>query len=255
MGETRTVQMSGVSLELEEPAFDEREPTYEGRIPMRKRSRRYPVQVPVLYKRLDQEEPAQTGTGWTEDLGERGACLKLPTALHLGRRLGLVILTEPEVVEAEASVIWVRAGGQRTFYYHGVEFLHLAPPYYESLLRALPRKRPRRAFHRFPLSLPVFCKVARDKNPALEGQIAYISRAGLMIFLPQQVPCRARIEITPQVSRTERIRGRVRWVANSRDASGMFRHGIEFVRGPLSPQRFFSLLSSTSRQGISEAST
>ena len=254
MGEMRTLQISGVPLEIEEPGLEETWGTYEANISIRKRSRRHPVQVPVLYKRLDQEEPAQTGTGWTEDLGERGACLKLPSALHLGRRLGLVIFTEPDVVETEASVVWVRAGGQRTFYYHGVEFLHLAPTYYESLLKALPRKKQRRAFHRFPLSLPVFCQVGRNQDPPLEGQIGYISRAGVMVFLPQQIPCRTKVEITAPPPSTERIRGRVRWVANLSEASGMFRHGIEFLRGPLAPQKFLSLFSVIPREGGSEGS-
>lgn len=212
---------------------------------MKTRPRRFAIRVPVVYTRLDQEGPGQTGVGWTEDLGERGTCLKLSTALHLGWRLGLVIFTEPDVVEAEANVIWVRAGGQRKFCYHGVEFIHITPAYYEALMKALPPKKSvqRRAFRRFPLKLPVFCQVARVNTPQLEGQIGDISRAGVMILLPQQVPPRTRVDITFCHPRAEQVRGKVRWVASSKDASGMFRHGIEFVRGPLSVQVFLSLFS------------
>lgn len=198
--------------------------------------------------RLDQEKACPTGTGWTEDLGERGACLKLPCALHLGWRLGLVIFTEPEVVEAEAVVVWVRAGGQRNFYFHGVEFLHLTPAYYESLLKVLPQEKSleRRVTQRFPLELPVSCRVNRGSAPLLEGRSGNIGRAGAMIYLPQQIPSRTRVELTLYAPQPDRIRGRVRWAAVGPDDAGLIRHGIEFLRGPLAPQRFLNLFSGSS---------
>lgn len=156
-----------------------------------------------------------------------------------------MIFTEPEVVEVEGSVVWVRAGGQRTSYHHGVEFLHLTPAYHQSLLKALPPKKTlqRRAFYRFPLTLPVFCQDVRANTPPLEGRIGNISRSGIMIYLSQQVPPRTRVEIMFQPPRTERIRGKVRWVGHATNDSGLFRHGIEFLRGPLAPQTFLSLFS------------
>lgn len=197
--------------------------------------------------KLGHEEACPTGAGWTEDLGERGACLKLPCALHLGWRLGLVIFAEPEVVEAEAVVVWVRAGGQRSFYYHGVEFLHLTPAYYGSLLKALPEKKSlqRRIAQRFPLALPVSCRVGRGDAALLEGRTGNISRSGAMIFLPQRIPPRTRIELTLYAPQPDRIRGRVRWVAYARDDTGLIRHGIEFLRGPLASDRFLNLFPST----------
>ncbi len=214
---------------------------------MRKRFCRYALRFPVAYLKLGQEEACPTGAGWTEDLGERGACLKLPCALHLGWRLGLVIFAEPEVVEAEVVVVWVRAGGQRNFYFHGVEFLHLTPAYYESLLKALPQKGSlqRRITQRFPIKLPVSCRVGRVDASLLEGRTGNISRSGAMIFLPQRIPPRTRVELTLYASQPDRIRGRVRWVAHSSDDSGLIRHGIEFLRGPLAPQRFINLFPST----------
>ncbi|MFQ5801733.1 MAG: PilZ domain-containing protein [Candidatus Methylomirabilales bacterium] len=214
---------------------------------MRKRFLRYPLRFPVAYLKLGQEEACPTGAGWTEDLGERGACLKLPCALHLGWRLGLVIFAEPEVVEAEAVVVWVRAGGQRNFYYHGVEFLHLTPAYYESLLEALPQQGSlqRRVTQRFPVRLPVSCRVGRTDASLLEGRTGNISRSGAMILLPQRIPPRTRVELTLYASQPDRIRGRVRWVAYSSDDAGLIRHGIEFLQGPLAPQRFINLFPSS----------
>ena len=210
---------------------------------MRQRFLRHTIQIPVLYKRLDQEEPAQTGTGWTEDLGEGGACLKLSTPLLMGCRLGLVIFAEPEVVEAEARVVWVRPGGQRTFYYHGVEFVQLSPPYYQSLLKILAQGKSGqyRAFQRFPLALPISCQPVSSDVPALEGKIGNISRGGALIFLPKQLLPRTKVEITLHVPNTERIRARVRWVSDSSNDSGLFSHGVEFVQGPLENHRFLSL--------------
>jgi c-di-GMP-binding flagellar brake protein YcgR len=178
--------------------------------------------------------------GWTEDLGEQAACLKLPTTLHLGWTLGLVIFAEPEVIEAEARVVWVRAGGQRHFYYHGVEFVRLSPLYYESLLKALPQSRPsqQRSMYRFPVTRPIECHVGGVHAPPIEGQTADISRAGALVVLPQRIPPRTRVEITLHAPRAERIRGRVRWVADAEDKTGLVRHGIEFLGGPLPAQRF-----------------
>ncbi|MGH7431251.1 MAG: PilZ domain-containing protein [Candidatus Methylomirabilales bacterium] len=210
---------------------------------MRQRFLRYTIQVPVLCKRLDQEEPAQTGTGWTEDLGEGGTCLKLPTPLLMGCRLGLVLFAEPEVVEAEARVAWVRPGGQRTFYYHGVEFVQISPPYYQSLLKTLAQGKSgeHRAFQRFPLALPISCRPVGSDVPALEGKIGNISRGGALILLPKQLLPRTKVEIALHVPNTESIRARVRWASDSSDDSGLFGHGVEFVQGPLENHRFLSL--------------
>jgi c-di-GMP-binding flagellar brake protein YcgR len=210
---------------------------------MRQRFLRHTIQIPVLYKRLDQEEPAQTGTGWTEDLGEGGACLKLPTPLLMGCRLGLVLFAEQEVVEAEARVVWVRPGGQRTFYHHGVEFMQLSPPYYQSLLKVLAQGKSgqHRAFQRFPLALPISCHPTSSDLPPLEGKIGNISRGGALIFLPTQLLPRTKVEIALHVPNTQRIRARVRWASDSSDDSGLFSHGVEFVNGPLDNHRFLSL--------------
>lgn len=214
---------------------------------MGKRLSRNPIQFALVFKRLDQGEPAQTGTGWTEDLGEGGACLKLPTPLLRGCHVGLVILSEPEPVEVEARVVWVRAGGQRSFYYHGVEFIQLTPVYYQSLLRALARSKSaeQRVFQRFPLVIPVSCRARKHQSPSLTGQLRDVSRGGALILLPEQFLLRAELEITLEPPRQGRLPGKVQWVADSPDDSGLFPHGIEFVNGPLENHMFLCLFSDT----------
>jgi c-di-GMP-binding flagellar brake protein YcgR len=212
---------------------------------MGKRRTRNPIQFPVVFKRLDQKEPAQTGTGWTEDLGEGGACLKLPIPLLRGCHLGLVILSEPEAVEVEARVVWVRGGGQRAFYYHGVEFIHVSPFYYQSLLKALARSKSaeQRVFRRFPLALPVSCRVPEVNGPSLEGQIGDISRGGALILLPEQLLPRTEVEIAFHSPKRGQFLGKVQWVSDLQDDSGLFPHGIEFLRGPIESHTFLSLFS------------
>lgn len=217
----------------------------QSQVCMGKRLSRTPIQFPVVFKRLDQSESAQPGTGWTEDLGEGGACLKLPTALLRGCHVGLVILSEPEVVEVEARVVWVRAGGQRAFYYHGVEFIQLTPTYYQSLLKALARSKSseQRIFRRFPLTVPVSCKAQKPQSPSVEGQIRDISRGGALIALPQKLALRSEVELTLLPPRTWRLPARVQWAADSPDDSGLFPHGIEFLGGPLENHIFLALFS------------
>jgi len=210
---------------------------------MQQRFVRHPMQYPILFTRLDQQQPAQTGTGWTEDLGEGGACLKLHTPLLMGCRLGLIIFAQPEAVEAEARVLWVRPGGQRSFYYHGVEFVQLTPPYYQSLLKVLAQVKPgdQRTFHRFPLTSPISCQTPQPDVPPLEGRIENISRGGALIFLPEQLLPRTRVDITIHAPKAAQIRAKVRWVSDVSEESGLFSHGVEFIRGPIEGDQFLSL--------------
>jgi hypothetical protein len=161
----------------------------------------------------------------------------------MGCRLGLVIFAEPEVVEVEARVAWVRPGGQKAFYLHGVEFLHVAPHYYQSLLKALAtgKSLEQRTYHRFPLRHPISCQVPGEDAPPIEGQLRNISRGGAMIHLPEQLAPRTRVEITVNTPRMERVLGKVRWVSDAGDDSTLYYHGIEFLQGPLETESFLSL--------------
>lgn len=211
---------------------------------MQRRFPRYAIQVPLLFRRLDQMEPAQAGIGWTQDLSEGGACLELRVQLPVGCRLGLVIFANPETIEAEMRVVWVRDVNQETFL-HGVEFLHLTPAYFESLLKALPQEKSlREQAIRLPITLPVYCQEA--DTPPLEGWTGNISRTGVMVFLPQRLPYNTKVEITIQAAQGElRLSGQVRWVEASKDGFGPFRQGIEFLEGPIEPHRLLSLFLGT----------
>ncbi|MFQ5840251.1 MAG: PilZ domain-containing protein [Candidatus Methylomirabilales bacterium] len=215
---------------------------------MWRRFPRHPIRVPVLYSRLDQADSAQTGIGLTENLGEGGACLKLQAELPVGCRLHLFLFTPPSTVDAEARVTAIHARDRDSFYY-GVEFVQLAPAYLSALLRALPQEkslRPQTA--RLRVTVPASCQVLGATSPPLEGRTANISRTGVMLLLPQALPCNTEVEIRLQPLHTERFRGRVRWVRN--DGSGQIRHGVEFLHGPLGPHRFLSLfLDSLPKEG------
>ncbi|MFQ5881156.1 MAG: PilZ domain-containing protein [Candidatus Methylomirabilales bacterium] len=213
---------------------------------MKQRFPRYAIQVPVLFRRLDQEGPAQAGIGWTLDLSEGGACLELQVELPVGCLLGLVIFANPETVEAEARVVLVEGRLKETFV-HGVEFLQLPPAQYDALLKALPQEKTlRQKTIRLPITLPAYCKPIRTNTPSLEGWTGDISRTGVMVFLPQVLSPNTEVEITLQTAQGQlRLPTQVRWADTSTDGVGPFRHGLEFLGGPLDPQRLLSLFVGT----------
>ncbi|MFQ5839416.1 MAG: PilZ domain-containing protein [Candidatus Methylomirabilales bacterium] len=206
---------------------------------------RYAIQVPVFLRRLDQEETVQTVIGLTQDLGEGGACLMLEFRLPVGSLLGLVILGEGEVVEAEARVKWVQARDETTCY-HGVEFIQLSPTQHEALLKLLAQEDSlRRQSLRLPLTLSVTCQVVGAHAPLMEGETRTISRTGAEIYLPQVLPLETDVELTLHNAPGKRLPGRVRSVEGAGQDSGKIRHGIEFVDGLLASDTFSTLVLST----------
>ncbi|MFQ5839127.1 MAG: PilZ domain-containing protein [Candidatus Methylomirabilales bacterium] len=208
---------------------------------MQQRLPRRAIRVPVIYKRLDLEEPALVmDIGQTEDLSEGGACLKLQSQLPVSCRVGLVLFTTPRAVDVEARVIWTR--GRDKSFHHGVEFLQMGPTHFTSLLEALAQEKSlRQQALRLPIRMPVLCRVVGASGPSLEGWTRDLSRTGVLLRLPRQLPTNAEVEITLKTRREEQFRGRVRWVGTAREGSQPIRHGIEFLQAPLAPERFMRL--------------
>ncbi|MFQ5655956.1 MAG: PilZ domain-containing protein [Candidatus Methylomirabilales bacterium] len=209
---------------------------------MRQRFPRYPIQVPVFFRRLDQEKPVQAGVGMTEELGEGGASLFLEAELPMGCRLGLLFFVKGEIVESEARVVWTQARDRETFY-HDVEFIHLTPGHLTSLLTVLPQEKSlRRQGVRIPMTLQVSCQVVGAESPPLEGLIQDISRIGVMLTLSQRLSSQTPVEMTLRDLQEERIPGVVQWANPLDDSSGRFSHGIEFTGGPLAAHTFSDLV-------------
>lgn len=108
-------------------------------VPVEKRAfPRTKAALPFLF-RPNVPGPVRTGVGWTYNLGEEGAGLKLPSRLAEGAGLRLVFQTDRGALELPALVIWhsmIRQHGEGIL--HGVEYLDLTPDQRQGL-RALLR--------------------------------------------------------------------------------------------------------------------
>lgn len=86
---------------------------------------RSPIKLPFLYRPIS-PVPVKTGTGWTRNLGEEGACLQLPNRLAESSSIRLLFLTDHGSLDLNAVVIWcsiMRQRGEGVL--HGVTFSKL----------------------------------------------------------------------------------------------------------------------------------
>lgn len=211
---------------------------------MRQGLRQKPIQVPVAYRRVDPEEPGWPGLGWTEDLGEGGACLRLSVTLPVGCRLKLVLFTHPtrvEPVETEGRVTWVEARAPGGFH-HGVEFLQVNPAHLDVLRQLLLRKQSEGQVVRLQVTLPVHCQVKGVGRPPLRGRTENVSSTGVMISMPEALSPGTQVELRFEGNAWFGVDGEVRWVDPPGKRSGSIRHGIAFRGDPLSSQQFQGLL-------------
>ncbi|MFQ5839419.1 MAG: PilZ domain-containing protein [Candidatus Methylomirabilales bacterium] len=212
---------------------------------MQQQFRRKPFTVPVAYQRLDQEKPSRPELGWTEDLGEGGACIKLAAALPVGCQLKLVLFTHRtrrDPVEAKARVVWAKVVTPQSAL-HGVEFFDLSPTQQSTLRQALIREQPLpQELVRLPIALPVQCHVVKSSQPPMLGSTHNISPTGVMLSLPMRLTLGAAVKLTFQTPTRHALHGMVRWVDGEGAAAGSIRHGIELLGGPLSFQEFQGLL-------------
>ncbi len=83
---------------------------------------------------LNAPRPVESDMGWTHNLGEEGACVKLPNRLEEGSGLRLVFQTDQGPLELPAVVIWrsmIRQRGEGVL--HGVTFSELNPDQQQAL--------------------------------------------------------------------------------------------------------------------------
>ncbi len=95
------------------------------------------AKLPFLY-RPNAPAPVKSGVGWTHNLGEEGASLKLPNRLEEGSGIRLVFQTDRGALELTAVVIWrsmIRQRGEDVL--HGVTFSELNPDQQQALRELL----------------------------------------------------------------------------------------------------------------------
>lgn len=172
--------------------------------------------------------------GWTRNLSLAGACVELGERLRPGMPLQVVLQTAHEYIELEAHVIWAREstppGGS---VFHGIAFTHVATDQ-DQALRDLLRTstaHERHAGIRMISEIPVTCQPKGKAGPPLQGWTGDISRAGVLLCLPQVLDPGTMVELTLHFA-GERVmaEGTVVWVEppEGRKAGEAIRHGVRF---------------------------
>ncbi len=199
--------------------------------PEQRRLPRYPVQVPMVYRK--EAEPLQLGTGWTHNLCERGVGVELDFNLRPWLPIGLRIATTYGPLDLRARVIWtgsLQVGGGML---HGLEFRQVTPPQREFLKDYVTHLQGQaRVGTRFPLDLPARCQPKSPPGPSLPGRTGNISRGGAMLYLPQAVPAGSVLGVTINTAAgAADVDGVIVWVdpPDKRAPGAPIRHGMEYV--------------------------
>jgi hypothetical protein len=198
-----------------------------------RRSPRYPIVLPLIYE-PKAPAPAQAGRGYSCSLSEGGACLELAESLAPGTHLRLVLLIHQSGLALDAEVLWVgRPGVPSSSTLHGVGFTGVTPEQRQALqeliqrLAKLPQQVPR-----LPIKIPVWCRPTGSAGAPLCGWTDDISRDGLAVLLPGQLPVGTGVEVgltTPQG--TFSAEATVVWLepADRLPGGELTRHGVRFT--------------------------
>ncbi len=193
---------------------------------------RYTIVLPVLYD-VHSSEPTRSGVGWTSNLSEGGACLELAERLDLSTSLTVVLRTYEGEIELKAEVVWTAEGGATEGgIFHGVAFTHIPPDQHRALRELIRTKgQVRSAGVRLPVELTVLCRRKGNADAPIQGRTGDISRAGLLLRLPQALPAGTELEVTLQTSQGPlTAEGTIIWVVPSeaQTPGELIRHGFRF---------------------------
>jgi len=194
---------------------------------------RYTIVLPILYE-LDGSASTKNGVGWTSNLSEGGACLELAERLDLSTSLSLVLRTYEGEIELKGEVVWTaEAGVSEGGIFHGVAFTQVLPDQYRALRELIRTKgQVRNAGVRIPVELTVLCRRKGDAGAPIQGRTGDISRAGLLLRLPQALPAGTELEVTLQTSQGPlTAEGTIIWVVPSeaQTPGELIRHGFRFT--------------------------
>ena len=195
---------------------------------------RYPIQLPLLSKPTG-PTPVRAGMGWTHNLSKAGACVELAERLQPGMPLEVLLQAAHGSIEVEAQVVWtgepVRAGGG---IFHGMVFTRVVADQ-EQILGDLFRTSEAHVRHagvRLTSEIAVTCQRKGEAGPPLHGSTGDLSRAGLLLRLPEAIPPGTALEVTLHIA-GERLtaEGTVVWVdpPEARRSREPIRHGFRFA--------------------------
>src|SRR5574337_1729791 len=194
---------------------------------------RYTIVLPVLYG-LEGSAPPRSGVGWTNELSEGGACLELADRLDLLTPLGLTLRTYEGDIELNGEVVWsAETGASESRILHGVTFTHIAANQHRALRQVIRTSgQARNAGVRLPVELTVLCGRRGDAASSIQGRTGDISRAGLLLRLPQALPAGTALQVTLQTSQGPLMaEGTIIWAGHSETPTPgeLIRHGFRFT--------------------------
>lgn len=194
---------------------------------------RYTIVLPILHT-MNGSAPARTGVGWTCNLSEGGACLELTERIEPSTPLSLLLRTDEGDIELKAEVVSVAEptateGG----ILHSVAFIQVAPDQHQALQELLRHKgHVRHAGVRLPIELTALCRRKDAAAPPLQGRTGDISRAGLLLRLPQALPIATVLEVTLHTGHGPLAAdGTIIWVdpPQAHLPGGLIHHGFRFT--------------------------
>jgi len=194
---------------------------------------RYSLRLPLLHTaRSSGTDLAEVG--WTQNMGEGGACVELIERLQPQGPIRVRLQTAKGAIELEAKVIWSReAGSAGSSILHGMAFTKIPPEQLKPLRELLLSEGPvRHAGVRWPLDIPVTCWPAEKERAPVQGRTGDIGRGGLLLRLSEALPPGTKLEVTlhtPQEPLT--VFGEVAWVRETEyDSPGeLISHGLRFT--------------------------
>ncbi len=197
------------------------------------RCSRYQLRLPVVF-RAEVAGEDRTGVGWTCNLSESGLCVELDERLRPETLLALQIYTDRGSIDVRGRVVWVgRPGGLDHGIPHGVGLEKLPPEQRQALHgMLLPLSMVPHADVRLPLRLPVSCQCKEHTRELLQGQTGNLSRAGMLVYLPQALSPGTVLGISlPTAKGGIRVEGRVTWASpQARNQPGQpIPHGVRFI--------------------------
>lgn len=216
-------------------------------VEVQRKSPRYPIQLPLLYRPISPASSNNVGAGWTRNVSESGACIELAERLHPQASVNLRLRTDRGPIQAEAQVVWAGeptppSGGIP----HGVTFTRITPDQSQALRDLLlPLSMAPHAGVRLPVDLPIRCQPKNPPGPALEGRTGDMSRGGLLLLLPEALSPGTTLEATLQTATGPlSVAGVIVWAEppqRQRDGRSI-RHGMQFTSLDWSISLYLGLL-------------
>ncbi|MFQ5839125.1 MAG: PilZ domain-containing protein [Candidatus Methylomirabilales bacterium] len=208
----------------------------------KRRFPRFPIQLPVLFRRQGEGDGPRAGLGRSRDLSEGGLCLEFDYAYPPGTTLALAIRGAGTSIEAAARVVWTGVASPSGAIPHGMQFVHLAPEQYDALRQLFPRSGAiRRGAVRVPVELAVWCQPCDGDEPPLMGRTVDLSRTGAQVVLDRALPIRSEVELSLAIPHGDiQQRAQVQWVQPS-EAGGVH-HGLHFLEPNWDAETFLAPL-------------